>query len=111
MDVGASFVSGAESFELMEPGEAAFDNPADLAQSRTVRGTAAGDAWPDAACVEQSAVLVEVVATVGEQLTGHLSHVSVGCVANWLNSAIFVEAWHHRWNVLRHSTPLIASYV
>ena len=33
MEIGADLVAGAEAFELVEPGEAAFDDPALGAQS------------------------------------------------------------------------------
>ncbi len=70
VDVGAAFIAGAQPLEGVEPGEAAFDDPADLAQPGAVLDTAAGDARPDAALAQQSSVLVEVVAAVGEQLAG-----------------------------------------
>jgi hypothetical protein len=68
VDVGAALVAGAQAFEGVQPGEAAFDDPADLAQPGAMRGAAAGDAWGDAALAQQAPVLVEVVAAVGEQL-------------------------------------------
>ncbi len=68
MNVGAVFVAGAESLEGVQPGEAAFDDPALAAQAGAVRNPAAGDAWGDAAGAELAAVLVVVVAAVGEQL-------------------------------------------
>jgi hypothetical protein len=52
----------------VEPGESAFDDPADLAQPGAVGGAAAGDARGDAAFAQQPAVLVVVGAAVGEQL-------------------------------------------
>jgi hypothetical protein len=68
VDVGTAFVAGAQAFEGVEPGEAAFDGPAASAQTGSVRYAAARDAWSDAAVAEQTAVLVAVVAAVGEQL-------------------------------------------
>ena len=68
MEIGAALVSGAESFEGVQPGETAFDDPALFAQARAVGDTAAGDPWGDAAGAELAAVLVVVVAAVGEQL-------------------------------------------
>lgn len=43
MDVGAAFVAGAEPFEGTEPREAAFDDPASLAEAGAVWVTTAGD--------------------------------------------------------------------
>ncbi len=52
MDVGAVFVAGAEPFEGVQPGEAAFDDPAVAAQVQPVDGAAAGNAQGDAASAE-----------------------------------------------------------
>ena len=70
MDLGPSFVADEQSFELVEPGEAALDDPAVAAQRRAVVGLAAGDLRPDAALADLVAVRVGVVAAVGEQLLG-----------------------------------------
>lgn len=43
VDVGSSFVADAEAFEGVQPGEAAFDDPAFGAQAAAVFGVAAGD--------------------------------------------------------------------
>lgn len=67
MELGASFVPDAESFELVEPGEGALDDPAHLAQPGAVSDTASGDQRFDTAFPQQAAVLVEVVAPVGIQ--------------------------------------------
>jgi hypothetical protein len=64
--VGSSFVAGAEPFELVQPGEGALDDPADLAQSGAVGDAASGDHRLDAALPQQAAVL-EVIAPVGVQ--------------------------------------------
>ncbi|GAA4947261.1 hypothetical protein GCM10023205_03930 [Yinghuangia aomiensis] len=50
----------------MEPGDGAFDDPAEFAEAGAMFGAAAGDAVADAAFAEQAAVLVVVVAAVGE---------------------------------------------
>jgi hypothetical protein len=68
VDVGSAFVARAQPFEGVQPGEAAFDDPAMPAETGAVGGAAAGDAWGDAAGAQQPPVLVVVVATVGEQL-------------------------------------------
>lgn len=70
MQIGASFVAGAEPFELVQPGEGALDHPAHLAQSGAVGDAASGDQGFDAALPQQAAVLVEVVAPVGVQTPG-----------------------------------------
>jgi hypothetical protein len=44
VDVGAALVAGAEACEGVQPGQAAFDDLADLAQPGAVRDPAAGDA-------------------------------------------------------------------
>lgn len=54
-------------FELVEPGEGPLDDPAGLAQAGAVRNASAGDLRGDAAGPEDAAVLVEVIAAVGEQ--------------------------------------------
>ena len=68
MDVGALFVTGAQAFEGVQPGEATLDHPALAAQARAVSHTAAGDPRRDAALAQLPTVGVEVVAAVGEQL-------------------------------------------
>lgn len=70
MEVGASLVADAESFELVQPGEGALDHPAHLAQSGAVGDAASCDQRFDAALPQQAAVLVEVVAPVGVQAPG-----------------------------------------
>ena len=70
MEIGSSFVAGAEPFELVQPGEGALDHPAHLAQSGAVGDAASGNHGFDAALPQQAAVLVEVVAPVGVQAPG-----------------------------------------
>ena len=50
---------------VVEPGEGAFDDPADAAESGAVLGLATGDLGLDASCAELAPVLVVVVAAVG----------------------------------------------
>jgi hypothetical protein len=52
----------------VQPGEAALDDQADLAQAGAVGDAKAGDARDDPAGAQQPALLVEIVAPVGEQL-------------------------------------------
>jgi hypothetical protein len=49
VDVGTAFVADSESFECVQPGEAALDHPALLAQPGAVGDAAAGDARGDPA--------------------------------------------------------------
>lgn len=66
MDVAAALVADSESFEGVQPGEGAFDDPAPASEPGAVLRVAAGDAVTDAACSQQAAVLVVVVAAVGD---------------------------------------------
>ncbi|MDP9947383.1 hypothetical protein J2S51_000137 [Streptomyces sp. DSM 41269] len=83
MEVGASFVAGAESFELVQPGEGALDDPPHLAQSGAVGDAASGDQGFDAAFPQQAAVLVEVVAPVGIQAPGLAAWTSPPAPDRW----------------------------
>ena len=56
--------------EAVDPGVGALDDPAHGAEAGAVRYASAGDDGLDAALAEQAAVLVVVVAAVGEQLPG-----------------------------------------
>ena len=60
----AAVVADEQSFELVEPGEGAFDDPAVAAEAGAVFGLAAGDLGFDPALAELAAVLVVVVAAV-----------------------------------------------
>jgi hypothetical protein len=62
--------ANAESFALVQPGEGALEDPADLAQSGTVGDATSGDQRLDASLPQQAAILVEVVAPVGVQASG-----------------------------------------
>ena len=66
MEVVAALVAGGEAAELVEPGEAALDDPAPAAEPGAVAALAAGDAVADTAGAQQLAVLVVVVAAVGD---------------------------------------------
>ena len=70
MDVAAAFVADMEAAELVDPGEAAFDDPAPAAESGAVLGLASGDAGGDAALAEAAAVFLVVVAAVGNEQVG-----------------------------------------
>ena len=64
MDLGAAVVADEEPFELVEPGEGAFDDPADAAESGAVFGLAAGDLGSNTAAAEFATVLVVVVGAI-----------------------------------------------
>ena len=57
----------------MEPGEGPLDDPATAAEAGPVLGLAAGDDRFDAAFPQRAAVLVVVVAAIGEQQVGLLA--------------------------------------
>lgn len=73
MDLGVALVAGSEPAEVVEVREAALDDPALFAEAGAVLDAAAGDDRLDASCPEEAAVLVEVVAAVGQQPVGLLS--------------------------------------
>lgn len=73
MEVSSYLVADAESFELVQPCEGAFYDPAFFAQPGAVWCAAAGDLRSDPAGADQAAVLVVVVAAVGEQSLGAVS--------------------------------------
>ena len=70
VDVAAAFVAGRESAEGVQPGEGALDDPAPATESGAMLGLAARDTVTDAARPEQAAVLVVVIATVGDDHRG-----------------------------------------
>ena len=67
MDVLVAVVADEQSFEVVQPGEGALDDPAVAAQPGAVLGLAARDHGLDPALPDLAAVLVVVVAAVGEQ--------------------------------------------
>ena len=70
VDVAAAVVADEQSFELVQPGEGALDDPAGAAEPGAVFGLAAGDLGLDRTLPEQPAVLVVVVAAVGDHPLG-----------------------------------------
>ena len=70
MDLVAAVVADEQPFQLGQPGEGAFDDPAVAAEPGAVGGSAAGDLGGDAALAEQAPVLVVVVAAVGGDRVG-----------------------------------------
>lgn len=73
VEAGACLVADAESFELVEPGEGALDDPPGLSRPGAVRGTAPGDHRCDPTGADETAVLVEVVAAIGPR-TANAGH-------------------------------------
>src|SRR5829696_5748377 len=67
----------------MEPGEAAFHDPAQPAEARAVGGATAGDDRGDAALTQQLAVLVVVIAAVGVDLAGASSRPAAPAADRW----------------------------
>jgi hypothetical protein len=63
---GAALVAGAQLAEVVQPGKGALDNPSQPAAAGAVLGRAAGDDRLDPAAPQLAAVLVVVVATVGD---------------------------------------------
>src|SRR5687768_13133775 len=64
-------------------GEASFDHPALLAQTRAVGDAAAGDPRSDAASAQPAAVDVVVVAAVGEQLPRSTARAPAPAADRW----------------------------
>ena len=64
---GKAFVVVGQATASAHPGEGAFDDPAVAAEMGSVLGVAASDDRLDAALPDEPAVLVVVVAAVGEQ--------------------------------------------
>ena len=67
MDVVAAVGADQEAAAVVEPGEGALDDPAVAAESGAVLGLATSDDRFDAALPDEPAVLVVVVAAVGNQ--------------------------------------------
>lgn len=65
--VGVSLPANAQPPELVQPGEAALHDPTLAAEPRAVFFATPGDQGLDAPSPELAAVLVVVIATVGEQ--------------------------------------------
>jgi hypothetical protein len=70
VDVVAAVGADEEATVVVEPGEGALDDPAVAAETGAVRRLTASDHGFDAALPDEAAVLVVVVAAVGEQRLG-----------------------------------------
>jgi hypothetical protein len=67
VDVVAAVGADEQAAAVVQPGEGALDHPAVAAEPGAVLGLAAGDQRFDAALRDEPAVLVVVVAAVGDQ--------------------------------------------
>lgn len=70
MKVGVALPTDAEPSELVKPGEAALHDPALATKPRAVPLAALGDQGLDAPSPKLAAVLVVVIAPIGEQPVG-----------------------------------------
>ena len=70
MDVGAAVVADEQAFELVQPGEGAFDDPAGAPEAGAVLDLAARDLGCDPTLSKLASVLVVVVAAVGGEAVG-----------------------------------------
>ena len=70
MDLAAAVVANEQSFELVEPGEGALDDPAMAAKPGAVLGLATCDLRLNAAPSELTAAILIVVAAVGADAIG-----------------------------------------
>lgn len=64
VDVGASFVAGAEACELVQPGKNALNDPTHGVESGPVIGVFSSDAWSDSLVLQGFSVMVAVVTAV-----------------------------------------------
>ncbi len=65
MDVGAAVVADEKSFELVQPGEGALNDPAVPSDARAVFGLATSDLGGDPALAQLAPLRLVVVGTVG----------------------------------------------
>jgi hypothetical protein len=70
VDVAAAVVADEQSFELMQPGEGALDDPAVATEPGAVLGVAPRDLRCDASLAKLAAASVVVVAAVGGDTIG-----------------------------------------
>ena len=82
MDLVAAVVADEQPFELVQPGEGAFDDPAVAAKSGPVAGVAAGDLRGDPALTELATVFVVVIAAVGANPFGTAAR-ATAAAAHW----------------------------
>ena len=73
MELGVALVADPQAAEVVQVREAALDDPPLASKARAVAGAAAGDHRFDAARPQQPAVLVMVIAAVGDDAVGLLA--------------------------------------
>ena len=73
MHTGVAFPASAEPAEVVQPGERTLHNLPHASESRAVLGGTPRDHWLHAAAPQFAAVLVVVVAAVGDHLVGALA--------------------------------------
>jgi hypothetical protein len=73
VDVGADFPADAQTSEGVQQGEGLLNDVALFAQAGAVFGAAAGDQRTDLQLADEAAVLVVVVASIGEDGIGTLA--------------------------------------
>lgn len=73
VDLGEPLVASSEAAEVVEPREGPLDDPAALAEPRSMSALAARDERLYPPAPELAAVLVVVIAAVGEQLVRALA--------------------------------------
>jgi hypothetical protein len=70
VDLVAAVVADEQPFEVVQPGEGAFNDPAHAAETGAVAAVAVGDLGLDAALLKLAAKRVGVVAAVGDDSVG-----------------------------------------
>jgi hypothetical protein len=83
VDVAAAVVADEQPFELVEPGEGAFDDPAVAAEPGAVFGLATGDLGCDAAPAKLAAAAVVVVTAIGGDALGSSSRTADLAAHGW----------------------------
>ena len=73
MEIGVDFPTDREAFVLVEPGDGAFDDPPDLAESDDALRSSFGDDRCDSSVLQCFSELSRVVALVGEDHVGSSS--------------------------------------
>ena len=83
MDVVAAVGAYEEAAAVVEPGEGAFDDPAVASEAGAVLGLAARDYRFDPSLPDEAAVLVVVVAAVGDHAVGATSGPADAATDGW----------------------------
>ena len=83
MDVVAAVGADQEAAAVVQPGEGAFDDPAVAAEPGAVVGLAARDDRLHAALPDEAAVLVVVVAAVGDQRSWSATRAANAAADRW----------------------------